>query len=62
VQDDADRLARLSSLSSPRLRRLRDTALRLTDRPLRWLETRSQRVQQEDPASLYDAVRALTAR
>jgi 2-polyprenyl-6-methoxyphenol hydroxylase-like FAD-dependent oxidoreductase len=62
VQDDADRLARLSSLSSPRLQKLRDTALRLSGRPLRWLDTRSHRVQQEDPASLYAAVHALTAR
>jgi 2-polyprenyl-6-methoxyphenol hydroxylase-like FAD-dependent oxidoreductase len=61
VQDDADRLARLSSLSSPRLRQLRDTALRLSGRPLRWIDTRSHRVQQQDPASLYAAVRALTA-
>jgi 2-polyprenyl-6-methoxyphenol hydroxylase-like FAD-dependent oxidoreductase len=61
VQDDADRLARLSSLSSPGLRRLRDTALRLSGRPLRWLDTRSHRVQQEDPAWLYAAVCGLTA-
>jgi 2-polyprenyl-6-methoxyphenol hydroxylase-like FAD-dependent oxidoreductase len=61
VQDDADRLARLSSLSSPRSRTLRDIALRLSGRPLRWLDTRSHRLQQQDPASLYAAVRALRA-
>jgi 2-polyprenyl-6-methoxyphenol hydroxylase-like FAD-dependent oxidoreductase len=62
VQDDADRLARLSSLSHPGLRKLRDTALRLSGRPLRWIDRRGHRVQQEDPAWLYAAVRALTAR
>jgi 2-polyprenyl-6-methoxyphenol hydroxylase-like FAD-dependent oxidoreductase len=62
VQDDADRLARLSSLSNPGLRRLRDTALRLTGRPLRWIDTRSHRVQQEAPAWLYAEVRGVTAR
>jgi 2-polyprenyl-6-methoxyphenol hydroxylase-like FAD-dependent oxidoreductase len=62
VQDDADRLARLSGLSSPRLRKLRDTALRLGGRPLHWIDRRGHRVQQEDPAWLYAAVRALTAR
>jgi 2-polyprenyl-6-methoxyphenol hydroxylase-like FAD-dependent oxidoreductase len=61
VQDDADRLARLSSLSSPRLRKLRDTALRLIGPPLRWIDTRSHRVQQEGPASLYAAVRAISS-
>jgi 2-polyprenyl-6-methoxyphenol hydroxylase-like FAD-dependent oxidoreductase len=61
VQDDADRLARLSSIFSPGLRRLRDTALRLSGRPLRWMDTRSHRVLQEDPAWLYAAVCGLTA-
>jgi 2-polyprenyl-6-methoxyphenol hydroxylase-like FAD-dependent oxidoreductase len=61
VQDDADRLARLSGLSSPRLRKLRDTALRLIGPPLRWIDTRSHRVQQEGPASLYAAVRAISS-
>ena len=62
VQYDADHLARLSSLSGPGSRKLRDTALRLSGPPLRWLDTRTHRVQQEDPASLYAAVRTLTAR
>jgi 2-polyprenyl-6-methoxyphenol hydroxylase-like FAD-dependent oxidoreductase len=61
VQDDADHLARLSGLSHPGLRKLRDTALRLGGRPLQWLDTHGHRVQQEDPAWLYAAVRALTA-
>jgi 2-polyprenyl-6-methoxyphenol hydroxylase-like FAD-dependent oxidoreductase len=60
VQDGADRLARASRLSNPMLRRLRDGALRRLGRAERWMDRQTRSVQQEDPAWLYAAVRALT--
>ena len=59
VQDDADRLARLASLSHPGLRKLRDRALRLTDHMTRLQDKRGRLVQQEDPAWLYANLRRL---
>jgi 2-polyprenyl-6-methoxyphenol hydroxylase-like FAD-dependent oxidoreductase len=61
VQDAADRLARLSRVSHPALRRGRDVALRRLGR-LATGRSRQQRVQQEDPAWLYRTVRTLHQR
>jgi 2-polyprenyl-6-methoxyphenol hydroxylase-like FAD-dependent oxidoreductase len=58
VQDAADRLARLSRVSHPVLRRGRDAALRRLGR-LTTGPRRQQRVQQEDPVWLYATVRTL---
>lgn len=61
VQDDADRLARLSGLSRPRAAspaRCWAAAGGL----LRWRDERTCRVQQEDPAWLYHPSRPLGAR
>jgi 2-polyprenyl-6-methoxyphenol hydroxylase-like FAD-dependent oxidoreductase len=58
VQDAADRLARLSRVSHPALRRGRDVALRRLGR-LATGPGRQQRVQQEDPVWLYATTRAL---
>jgi 2-polyprenyl-6-methoxyphenol hydroxylase-like FAD-dependent oxidoreductase len=58
VQDAADRLARLSRVSHPVLRRGRDAALRRLGR-LATGPRRQQRVQQEDPVWLYATTRTL---
>jgi 2-polyprenyl-6-methoxyphenol hydroxylase-like FAD-dependent oxidoreductase len=58
VQDAADRLARLSRVSHPVLRRGRDVALRRLGR-LATGPRRQRRVQQEDPAWLYATARTL---
>jgi 2-polyprenyl-6-methoxyphenol hydroxylase-like FAD-dependent oxidoreductase len=58
VQDAADRLARLSRVSHPVLRRGRDVALRRLGR-LATGPRRQHRVQQEHPAWLYTTVRTL---
>jgi 2-polyprenyl-6-methoxyphenol hydroxylase-like FAD-dependent oxidoreductase len=58
VQDAADRLARLSRVSHPVLRRGRDVALRRLGR-LATGPRRQHRVQQEHPAWLYATVRTL---
>jgi 2-polyprenyl-6-methoxyphenol hydroxylase-like FAD-dependent oxidoreductase len=58
VQDAADRLARLSRVSHPVLRRGRDVALRRLGR-LTTGPRQQQRVQQEDPAWLYATARTL---
>jgi 2-polyprenyl-6-methoxyphenol hydroxylase-like FAD-dependent oxidoreductase len=58
VQDAADRLARLSRVSHPVLRRGRDVALRRLGR-LTTGPRRQRRVQQEDPAWLRATTRAL---
>jgi 2-polyprenyl-6-methoxyphenol hydroxylase-like FAD-dependent oxidoreductase len=58
VQDAADRLARLSRVSNPVLRRGRDVALRRLGR-LATGRRQQQRVQQEDPVWLYATARTL---
>jgi 2-polyprenyl-6-methoxyphenol hydroxylase-like FAD-dependent oxidoreductase len=58
VQDAADRLARLSRVSHPVLRRGRDLALRRLGR-LAAGPSRQRRLQQEDPVWLYATARAL---
>jgi 2-polyprenyl-6-methoxyphenol hydroxylase-like FAD-dependent oxidoreductase len=58
VQDAADRLARLSRVSNPVLRRGRDVALRRLGR-LTTGRRQQQRVQQEDPVWLYATARTL---
>jgi 2-polyprenyl-6-methoxyphenol hydroxylase-like FAD-dependent oxidoreductase len=61
VQDAADRLARLSRVSHPVLRRGRDVALRRLGR-LAAGRRQQQRVQQEDPARLYATAQTLHRR
>jgi len=58
VQDAADRLARLSRVAHPVLRRGRDVALRRFGR-LATGPSRQHRVQQEDPAWLYATAQVL---
>jgi 2-polyprenyl-6-methoxyphenol hydroxylase-like FAD-dependent oxidoreductase len=60
VQDAADRLAHASRLSNPVLRKLRDVVLRRLGKAERWMDRQARSVQQEDPASLFTAVRSLT--
>jgi 2-polyprenyl-6-methoxyphenol hydroxylase-like FAD-dependent oxidoreductase len=59
VQDAADRLARMSALTGPLRRAVRDGALRLMDRlpPLGARQARA--AQQEDPRNLSDVVASL---
>jgi 2-polyprenyl-6-methoxyphenol hydroxylase-like FAD-dependent oxidoreductase len=59
VQDAADRLAQASRLTNPVLRRLRDTGLRGVGRVQARMRRQALVLQQEDPAWLYTAVRAL---
>jgi 2-polyprenyl-6-methoxyphenol hydroxylase-like FAD-dependent oxidoreductase len=56
VQNQADRLAKLSALGNPALRLTRDAALRLAGRLPRATARLSRMAQQEDPAALHDSV------
>lgn len=58
VQETSDRMARLSSVSNPVLRRLRNLALRTAQR-VAANPSRMARIHQEDPAELHETVRAL---
>jgi 2-polyprenyl-6-methoxyphenol hydroxylase-like FAD-dependent oxidoreductase len=59
VQDASDRLARLSAVTSPLRRAVRDGALRLMDRVSPLTERQARAAQQEDPRILSDAVASL---
>jgi 2-polyprenyl-6-methoxyphenol hydroxylase-like FAD-dependent oxidoreductase len=59
VQDAADRLARVSRLANPMLRRLRDAGLRRIGKAERWMDRQARSVQQEDPAWLYTVAQSL---
>lgn len=62
VQNQADRLARLSGFANRATRRVRDAVLRLAGRLPTTAAQLSKLAQQEDPASLYDSVSRLTAK
>jgi 2-polyprenyl-6-methoxyphenol hydroxylase-like FAD-dependent oxidoreductase len=59
VQNQADRLARLSALGNPALRLTRDAALRLAGRLPGAMARLSRTAQQENPAELHDSVSRL---
>ncbi len=62
VQDLADRLARMSRLTSPVLRGVRDAGVRMLARPPGRSARLARDVQQEDPASLLTLVTGLSHR